>query len=611
MNEVVYAVYRQGGPWTRDRTFLSGQREEAKKATEALLTRQDVLGVTLVEMTFNPVTGAPRQPFETKEVVVWSKSNNSAVPALGIAMRKEREKAAEAAPAQSSDDDAKADDDADDDVPVLVQRGAKPQSSTAPFLVVFKLLAVGIAALFVAGLVSYGLAYFDLYGIFTFILDREGIQTRVFVGLFIASLLLILPNMLSWREFSQAFQVAGGAPRRPAGRVSRPAAKTKSLAREAREEREARKENGKEKESGKRDAPAESAQSKGSPPPPELEADGGPEITEAKKSIITFFANCVNFLMKSSSQFLKGGKLSTFNQFGCDLFLAGAAEAYAERKAMPDRNKEIMAAVIRAAGRGNDRAAQFADKHENYLLEPRYLDMFRAGREAMAIYLKEEDLRTKAASGELSEEDEAAMGSDAEGDIGMFLENALDHWNSKGNEKKQQGGTVAVMFTAIIGAFSEATGDENTAKLLHAHNRIVRESLRMHGGTEIKQTNDGIMASFPVASEAVQAAVEIQKSAKAHSGVNQKLPLHVKIGINAGERIAENNDLFGTPVQMAARVMAYAGQDQIAVSKLVFDLCTGKGLKFKDLGSAEFKGFAEKVPVFEAQWRDESEMLTE
>ena len=57
--------------------------------------------------------------------------------------------------------------------------------------------------------------------------------------------------------------------------------------------------------------------------------------------------------------------------------------------------------------------------------------------------------------------------------------------------------------------------------------------------------------------------------------------------------------------------MAYAGQDQIAVSKLVFDLCTGKGLKFKDLGAAEFKGFAEPMAIYEAQWRDESEMLTE
>lgn len=146
MKEVVYAVYRhQGGRWTRDRSFPSEQREEAKKAAEALLMRQGVLGVNLVEETFNPTTG------ETKEVSVWSKSGATAVPALGVAVRKERESPAEAAPAQS-DDEAKGDD--DEDVPVLVQRGAKPQSSAAPFLVVFKLMAAGIAALFVSGLIS-------------------------------------------------------------------------------------------------------------------------------------------------------------------------------------------------------------------------------------------------------------------------------------------------------------------------------------------------------------------------------------------------------------------------------------------------------------------------
>ena len=77
-----------------------------------------------------------------------------------------------------------------------------------------------------------------------------------------------------------------------------------------------------------------------------------------------------------------------------------------------------------------------------------------------------------------------------------------------------------------------------------------------------------------------------------------------KIGVNAGEPIAENNDLFGTPVQLAARVCAFAASDQIAVSKLVRDLCQGKGLNFNDLGQAEFKGFGEKMPVYEAVWRE-------
>ncbi len=604
MKEVVYAVYRhQGGRWTRDRSFSSEQKEDAKKAAETLLTRQGVLGVTLVEETFNPVNG------ETKEVGVWSKSNNAAVPQLGIAMKKERDKPAAEAPAhvEASDED----EEEADDVPVLVQRGQKPQSSAGAFLVVFKLVAAFTLAGFVSGVITYAIGYFELYGIFLFVLERQGIEMKLFGTFFAVGSLLIIPNVISWREFSAAFQVQGGG--RPQQRRSPARAPARGGARSSAasaRERAGGSAAAKEADKAQQTSPTKRDEAN-APKAPEAEPDASPDVVEAKKSIITFFARCVDFLMKTSSQFIKGGKLSAYNQFGCDLFLAGAAEAYAERKTMPEKNREIMAAVIRAAGRGNDRASQFAEKHENYLLEPRYLDMFRAGREAMTIFMKDEDLRAKAASGELSKEDEAALGHDAEGDIGMFLENALDHWNSKADDKKQQGGTVAVMFTAILGAFSEATGDEATQRMVHAHNRIVRENLRRYGGTEVKQTNDGIMASFPVASNAVQAAVDIQKSAKLHTSATPDTPLHLKIGINAGEPIAENNDLFGTPVQLAARVMAYAGQDQIAVSKLVYDLCTGKGLKFKDLGEAEFKGFAEKMPVYEAQWRDESEMLPE
>ena len=130
----------------------------------------------------------------------------------------------------------------------------------------------------------------------------------------------------------------------------------------------------------------------------------------------------------------------------------------------------------------------------------------------------------------------------------------------------------------------------------------MREALRRYGGSEVKQTNDGIMASFPQASQAVEAAIAIMRDIEMNS--SPQLPLHIKIGVNAGEPIAENNDLFGTPVQLAARVCAFAASDQIAVSKLVRDLCQGKGLNFNDLGQAEFKGFGEKMPVYEAVWRE-------
>ena len=596
MKEVVFAVYRfQGGRWTRDRSFSSEQQTQAKAAAEQLITRPGVLGVTLVRETFVPATGA------TEEVGLWSKHNNSAVPQLAVAMSKNKpERAAAAAPARHDDDEGGADED-DEDIPTLVSPAIRQQPQGSPFLVVFKLVAALTVAGFVAGVISYVLARWELYGLFEFVLDRQNIQFKVFVGLFAVASLVVLPNMLTWREFAVAFQLQGSGPkRRPAQQRRRP---QQSRARNADDDRHPSR--GGQRESSANDGPnvppdrpADGQQPAApEPPPPE-----GPEVAEAKKSIMMFFARCVDFLMKSSSQFLKGGKLSTYNHFGCDLFLAGASEAYAERTQMPDKTKEIMAAVIRAAGRPNDRASQFADKHENYLLEPRYLDMFRAGRDAMLVFMKDDDLRNKAAAGQLSKDDEATMAADHHGgDIGMFLENALDHWNAK-DDKKKEGGMIAVMFTAIVNAFTEAAGDEMAQKLVHAHNRSVREALRRYGGSEVKQTNDGIMASFPQASQAVEAAIAIQRDIEMNS--SPQAPLHVKIGINAGEPIAENNDLFGTPVQLAARVCAFAASDQIAVSKLVRDLCQGKGLNFNDLGQAEFKGFGEKMPVYEVVWRD-------
>ena len=139
---------------------------------------------------------------------------------------------------------------------------------------------------------------------------------------------------------------------------------------------------------------------------------------------------------------------------------------------------------------------------------------------------------------------------------------------------------------------------------MSAHNRIGREAIRRFGGNEIKHTGDGLMVSFPQATQAVDAAIEIQRGAEIHTRNAPELPLHVRIGINAGEPIQEEDDLFGTPVQMAARVAQHASSDQIAVPQLVKELCRGKTVKFNSVSSLEFKGFDEPIAVFEVIWRE-------
>ena len=71
----------------------------------------------------------------------------------------------------------------------------------------------------------------------------------------------------------------------------------------------------------------------------------------------------------------------------------------------------------------------------------------------------------------------------------------------------------------------------------------------------------------------------------------------VRIGISAGEPVEQANDLFGSTVQLAARLCGQAQPGQILVSAVVADLCLGKGLKFTDAGHAELKGFDTPIPT--------------
>jgi hypothetical protein len=121
------------------------------------------------------------------------------------------------------------------------------------------------------------------------------------------------------------------------------------------------------------------------------------------------------------------------------------------------------------------------------------------------------------------------------------------------------GGLVTILFTDMESstALSQRLGDAKTQEVRRTHNTIVREALGRHNGTEVKHTGDGIMASFATASSALDCAVAIQRSVAAHIAAEPDSPLGVYIGLNAGEPIAEDQDLFGgagVGVQCRARI---------------------------------------------------------
>ncbi len=165
---------------------------------------------------------------------------------------------------------------------------------------------------------------------------------------------------------------------------------------------------------------------------------------------------------------------------------------------------------------------------------------------------------------------------------------------------------IIVLFTDMEGSttLTQRLGDTRAQELVRSHNAIVRDALKTHSGGEIKHTGDGIMASLPSASLGVECAVAIQRALGQYNEANPNAAIRVRIGLNAGEPVMEDDDLFGTAVQLAARVCAHAEPGQILAPQVVRDLVAGKGFQFSDRGQTALRGFEEPVRLYEVRWRD-------
>jgi class 3 adenylate cyclase len=165
---------------------------------------------------------------------------------------------------------------------------------------------------------------------------------------------------------------------------------------------------------------------------------------------------------------------------------------------------------------------------------------------------------------------------------------------------------LAIMFTDIEGSTAaiDRFGDTTAREMLRVHDEIVRAALAAHGGAEVSHTGDGLMATFRSASGAVACAIAIQRAIGHHDRTHSELPVHVRIGINAGEPIAERELLFGAAVHAAARICDRAHGGQILVADVVRQLVAGTGGTFVDRGRKTLRGFRARFHLFEVIWDD-------
>lgn len=152
--------------------------------------------------------------------------------------------------------------------------------------------------------------------------------------------------------------------------------------------------------------------------------------------------------------------------------------------------------------------------------------------------------------------------------------------------------TTTILFTDIVAstATTQALGDRAAQDIIRAHDDVVRRALDGYGGEMIKHTGDGIFAAFPSATGASLAALDIADELRSAG-------IAVRIGINAGEPIEENDDLFGTAVQLAARVCAEAEAGQVLATAVVRQLTAGKDLDWDHGRTFEARGFDQPVAV--------------
>ena len=162
---------------------------------------------------------------------------------------------------------------------------------------------------------------------------------------------------------------------------------------------------------------------------------------------------------------------------------------------------------------------------------------------------------------------------------------------------------LAAILAADVAGYSRlmAADEEGTHERLRAHLReLVEPKIKEHRGRIVKNTGDGFLADFSSVVDAVRCAADVQRGmAESNAPVAASERIELRIGINLGDVIVEEHDIFGDGVNVAARLEALAEPGGICVSRVVRDQVRDKvHLAFEDLGEQSVKNIARPVRVY-------------
>ena len=162
---------------------------------------------------------------------------------------------------------------------------------------------------------------------------------------------------------------------------------------------------------------------------------------------------------------------------------------------------------------------------------------------------------------------------------------------------------VTILFTDLVGsaALFDRHGDEAADALRREHFATLRRAVAAHGGREVKSTGDGLMVAFASAVAAVRCAVDMQRATTGEKGA-----LSLRVGLDAGEPLPDEQDLYGTPVIVASRLCDTAGEGQILASEIVCRIAGHRVAEpIEPVGAIRLSGIAEHVAAAQVRWRDD------
>jgi class 3 adenylate cyclase/CHAT domain-containing protein/tetratricopeptide (TPR) repeat protein len=167
---------------------------------------------------------------------------------------------------------------------------------------------------------------------------------------------------------------------------------------------------------------------------------------------------------------------------------------------------------------------------------------------------------------------------------------------------------VTVMFTDLRGstALYDEKGDVHGRLLIQQHNSILFPIIQNRGGQVLKTIGDAIMAYFEDPARAVEAACEMQRElAEYNRGRPEEEQIHIRIGINSGKALVEQEDVYGDVVNVASRLVDLCGEDQILISRNTFEAVDPylRNLS-RPHAPTRLRGKTRSLQVFEVSWEE-------